>query len=122
MFPNRGRQFVAVQHRSARSPTATSLVRPLLGRRQDQLIGWETEMIETTSAPGLAQTDRALHVRIRAEYLEMPGMRLTVPQAARLFNLDLTHCARVLDALVMDGALWTNGREFLGSNAGRRFA
>ena len=79
-------------------------------------------MIETTSAPGLAQTDRALHVRIRAEYLEMPGMRLTVPQASRLFNLDLTHCARVLDALVMDGALWTNGREFLGSNAGRRFA
>lgn len=38
MFPNRGRQFVAVQHRSARSPRATSLVRPLLGRRQDQLI------------------------------------------------------------------------------------
>jgi len=70
--------------------------------------------------PDLAQTDRGLHARIRAEYLEMPGMRLTLPQAARLFNLELTHCARVLDALVTEGALWTNGREFLGSNVGRR--
>jgi hypothetical protein len=49
-------------------------------------------------------------------------MRLTVIQAARLFNLELTHCAQVLEALVTDGALWTNGREFLGSNVGRRFA
>lgn len=77
-------------------------------------------MIENTCAPG--QTDRALHARVRAEYLKMPGMRLTLPQAARLFNLELTHCARVLEALVRDGALWTNGREFLGSNVGRRFA
>lgn len=73
----------------------------------------------TTRAPGLAQTDRALHARIRAEYIEMPGMRLTLPQAARLFNLELTLCARVLEALVTAGALWTNGREFLGSNVGR---
>jgi len=26
--------------------------------------------------------------RIRAEYLEMPGLRLTAPQAQRLFGLD----------------------------------
>jgi hypothetical protein len=26
--------------------------------------------------------------RIRAEYLEMPGLRLTTPQAQRLFGLD----------------------------------
>ena len=77
---------------------------------------------KATPIPGLAQTDRVLHVRIRAEYLEMPGMRLTVTQAARLFNLDLTDCARVLDALVTDGALWTDGRQFIGSNVGRQFA
>lgn len=52
----------------------------------------------------------------------MPGLRLTVAQAARLFDLELTHCAEVLEALVVDGALWTNGREFLGHNVGRRFA
>jgi hypothetical protein len=79
-------------------------------------------MTETTRAPDLAQTDGALHARIRAEYLEMPGMCLTLPQAARLFNLELTRCARVLEALVTDGVLWTNGREFLGSGVGRRFA
>jgi hypothetical protein len=77
---------------------------------------------KATHASGLAQTDRALHARIRAEYHEMPGMRLTLPQAARLFNLELSHCAHVLNALVTDGALWTNGREFLGGNVGRRFA
>ena len=60
-------------------------------------------------------------LRIRAEYREMPGLRLTVLQAARLFSLDRTDCARTLQALVVDGALWTNGREFFGSNVGRRF-
>lgn len=69
-----------------------------------------------------AQIDPNLHARIRAEYHEMPGMRLTAPQAARLFNLEPASCVRVLDALVSDGILWTNGREFLGSNVGRRFA
>jgi hypothetical protein len=51
----------------------------------------------------------------------MPGMRLTAPQAARLFNLEPASCACILDTLVRDGVLWTNGREFLGSNAGRRY-
>lgn len=69
-----------------------------------------------------AQIDPNLQARIRAEYHEMPGMRLTAAQAARLFNLDMVSCARVLDALVTDGVLWTNGHDFLGSNAGRRFA
>lgn len=67
-------------------------------------------------------TDMALHARIRAEYHEMPGMRLTLAQAARLFNLEPARCARVLHTLVSDGALWTNGREFASSNAGRRIA
>lgn len=67
-------------------------------------------------------TDRTLHARIRAEYHEMPGMRLTVRQAARLFNLEPARCERVLHTLVADGALWTNGREFLAPNVGRQCA
>lgn len=67
-----------------------------------------------------AQIDSNIHARIRAEYQEMPGMKLTTAQAARLFNLEPLSCARVLDALVTDGILWSNGREFLGRNAGRR--
>jgi hypothetical protein len=49
-------------------------------------------------------------------------MRLTAAQAARLFNVEPAFCACVLDALVTDGVLWTNGREFLVGNAGRRSA
>jgi len=66
--------------------------------------------------------DERLHQRIRAEYSEMPGLRLTLAQAARLFNLELTHCAEILSTLVNRGILWTNGREFLVRNAGRRAA
>ena len=73
------------------------------------------------SAKGLL-VDRALCQRVHGEYGEMPGLRLTLAQASRLFNLDMTHCSQVLDALVTQGALWTNGREFLASNGSRRSA
>ena len=63
-----------------------------------------------------------LHERVRGEYREMPGLRLTVAQAARLFNLEPRQCGKVLDTLVADGALCTNGREYFGSGHGRRFA
>ena len=63
-----------------------------------------------------------IHARVRGEYREMPGLRLTIPQAARLFNLDHDHCVRVLDTLVTEGELWSNGREYFGQNAGRRYA
>jgi len=67
----------------------------------------------------LVEDDRHIHARIRAEYEEMPGMCLTLSQAARLFDLEPAFCARVLDSLVTDGAIWTNGREFLGLSTGR---
>ena len=38
--------------------------------------------------------------RIRSEYLEMPGLRLTVEQAQRLCGVERTLCKSVLDALV----------------------
>jgi hypothetical protein len=38
--------------------------------------------------------------RIRAEYLEMPGLRLTLEQAPRLFGVERKPCKMVLDALV----------------------
>jgi len=75
---------------------------------------------KTMGARGLIQPDRALRERVRGEYLEMPGLRLTLVQAARLFDLELTLCSKVLHTLVTDGMLWTNGHEFLGNNVGRR--
>jgi hypothetical protein len=38
--------------------------------------------------------------RIRAEYLEMPGMRLTAPQVQRLSGVDVSVCRLVLEDLV----------------------
>lgn len=69
-----------------------------------------------------ADDDRVLRARIHGEYQEMPGLSLTLPQAARLFNLELAECARVLNALVTEGTLWTNGCTFVGANIGRRCA
>ena len=37
---------------------------------------------------------------IRAEYLEIPGLRLTKPQVQRLWGLDAVMCEALLAALV----------------------
>jgi hypothetical protein len=42
----------------------------------------------------------ALLQRVRAEFNEMPGLRLTPAQAARLLGLDASSCQRVINALV----------------------
>jgi osmotically-inducible protein OsmY len=95
--------------------TGALLAHPLRNSARNQLSFPETAMTNT-------HTDRAIGAQIRAEYQELPGLRLTLSQAARLFNLELACCARVLDGLVKNGALWTNGREFLAQNVGRRCA
>lgn len=63
-----------------------------------------------------------LHVLVRAEFMEMPGLKLTLPQAARLFNLDASRCERVLGALVDSGALSAAGGVFMRADTGRRQA
>jgi hypothetical protein len=42
---------------------------------------------------------------IRAEYLDMPGLKLTERQAQRLFHVDSAECAAALDVLVDIGFL-----------------
>jgi hypothetical protein len=48
----------------------------------------------------ITSLDRELLDRIRAEYLEMPGMRLTLKQVQRLCGVDGLACQIVLDSLV----------------------
>jgi hypothetical protein len=46
--------------------------------------------------------------RIRAEFREMPGLRLTPAQARRLWGLEVEMCHRVIEALVASDFLrWT---------------
>jgi len=63
--------------------------------------------------------DGDLHVRIRAEYAEMPGLKLTLPQASRLFNIDTMRCERALDTLVASGALSIARGAFVRAGGGR---
>lgn len=46
-----------------------------------------------------ATTDH-LQWRIRGEYREMPGLRLSLDQATRLWAIDRAACGALLDALV----------------------
>jgi hypothetical protein len=48
--------------------------------------------------------------RVRAEYLEMPGLCLTLSQAQRLWSLDPRTCEAVLNSLIDTGFLRRTGR------------
>ena len=57
------------------------------------------------SVPILVNSDTPLEGlirRMRAEYLEMPGLLLSVAQAQRLWNVDAETCMSVLEALLGD--------------------
>ena len=74
----------------------------------------QAAMMTATSVPALREVSarpaptltRGLLLRIRGEYLEMPGLRLTLSQATRLFSLDALTCDVALRTLVEDGFLW----------------
>ena len=44
--------------------------------------------------------------RAEAEYLEMPGLKLTAAQASRLWHLDAEASAVLLDSMVEAGVLY----------------
>jgi DNA-binding IclR family transcriptional regulator len=47
----------------------------------------------------------AIVQRIAAEFREMPGLVLSIPQASRLLGLDQPACERILASLAQDGFL-----------------
>ena len=49
---------------------------------------------------------RELIGRIRGEFIEMPGLKLSFQQACRLWNLSATACREALDALRAEGFLY----------------
>ena len=59
----------------------------------------------TPSAVPPFQAARGLFDQITGEYLELPGLNLTLAQAMRLFALDRPTCTRVLNELVNAGFL-----------------
>ena len=51
-------------------------------------------------APELSRLIDEIIRRAQGEFLDMPGLRLTEPQARRLWGLDPVSCSALLDALV----------------------
>jgi hypothetical protein len=60
-----------------------------------------------------------LDALIRAEYLEMPGLCLTIAQAARLWTADPDECSQTLDALTRAGFLWRSKDQYVRRGSGR---
>ena len=56
--------------------------------------------------------------RVRAEFVEMPGLELTLAQAVRLWGLGADDCRHVLDSLADAGFLkWTARRTVVRTGA-----
>ncbi len=64
-------------------------------------MGAVSPAIARQSAPPLEHLLRA----IAGEYREMPGMRLTLAQFGRLWNLDASECEEVVRELIARGDL-----------------
>jgi hypothetical protein len=69
---------------------------------------WLCARLGPSVAHGLAMDLHRLVHRVRSEFNEMPGLQLTLPQAARLWGLDHDASRLVIDALVERSFLrWT---------------
>jgi hypothetical protein len=59
-----------------------------------------------------------LIARIRGEFLEMPGLSLTIEQACRLWGCDAVTCRHVIDMLVAAGQLrWSRDGRLIRSRS-----
>ena len=56
------------------------------------------------TAPGSAPPSQLL-ARIRSEYREMPGLRMTILQARRFWGIDILTCSAALSQLTSSGFL-----------------
>jgi len=59
---------------------------------------------------------------IRAEYDEIPGLSVTLAQAARLWNADPHECLLALEALSQEGFLRRSRETYVRATCGRRTA
>lgn len=67
---------------------------------------------------GLRERADLLRV-IKAEYREMPGLSVTIEQAARLWQSDRHQCLEALEELTRDGFLYRCRDRYLRMGCGR---
>jgi hypothetical protein len=69
-------------------------------------------------ARSLAMSFATVADRVRADFMEMPGLELTLPQAVRLWTIGADDCRCVIDTLVDLGFLkWTTRRTVVRTGA-----
>jgi hypothetical protein len=71
--------------------------------------GCRTKADSGSPNPGTVPPLDALVLRVRGEYGEMPGLQLTVSQASRLWQVEMSTCESLLEQLVRDGFLYKTG-------------
>jgi hypothetical protein len=98
-------RFSAASWRERDLLVAAQFEKPISVRREQRMSGHRStitpqspDRVAELIASQTSQTDW-LHL-IRAEYLEIPGLRLTRDQARRLWSLDSTTCDALLQALI----------------------
>jgi hypothetical protein len=69
--------------------------------------------------PFHAASDPRLLQRVHGEYMEMPGLRLTIAQACRLWNVGCRHQPRCAEPLVDEQFLPISGPHYVRAAAGR---
>jgi hypothetical protein len=65
------------------------------------------------------ELDINLLARVYGEYIEMPGLQLTLAQASRLWNMKPTTSAHLLDRLVDASFLRRSGDRYVRADSGR---
>jgi hypothetical protein len=86
-------------------------------KRRDRIAGGSPLAISTADRTARRLSTRshmspidvhAIAERVRSEFNEMPGLRLTARQAAKLWGLDGPSCGAVIDILIRSSFLrWT---------------
>jgi hypothetical protein len=75
-----------------------------------------------STSPAAKFVDPILLNRVCGEYLEMPGLQLTLAQACRLWNTDPATGLGALEALVTSAFLRRSGLSYVRADSGRRCA
>jgi hypothetical protein len=91
------RLFFAIECRLWLPGTCTEVAHALL---LSSLQSIRLTMGATRMTPEPTHTNEDVVRRVQGEFLEMPGLRLTEPQARRLWGLDSASCTELLRALV----------------------
>jgi hypothetical protein len=86
------------------------------------MIGTTDQETTMTREFAWACEDRKTCTGIIAEYLEMPGLCLTLSQASRLWDIEPDTCAQALGRLVASGFLKKSGDLYVRAHDGRRAA